>query len=792
MRLRTLGALDLRDSGGQELRAVLAQPKRIALLAYLALATPRGFHRRDTLIALFWPEHDEEHARNSLSQSVHVLRQALGAGALVGRNGDALSVDWADFQCDAVGFEEALDAGRLSDAVELYRGELLEGFHVGGAPEFDRWVEAERERLARRYSAALEELASEREAAVDFVGATPLWRRLAARDPYSSRIALRLMRALAGAGDRAAAVQHARLHETMLREELDVAADPEVRALVRQLQATPADDYGLTTGRAPSAPASADNQVVSADGVVRRATAASPDALRGNGRRRVTVAAALVTLAIAAAGAVAFSRGSPSPSLPIRSLAVLPLANLSRDSADQVFADGMHDELIVQMQRYPELSVTARTSTLQYRVTTKLPSEIARDLRVDAIVEGTVMREGGRVRMNVKLVRGSSDRQIWAKSYTRDLRDILDLQREVADAIARELRVAATPVSRVTREASGPLDSAPDKLYLMQLYQHGKSHELSRSLVGLQTARQNYWSAIDRDSTFALGYASLAEVYELMAYYDYAPVGPALDSAHAMARRAVALDSTLPEAHTALAFSLADAGDFDSAERAFKRAIELGPSNAQAHFWYSLLLVALGRGEEALRQADRGLELDPLSPRAALGMKRSAQYLITGTRPPPKLRVEDQRPILKLDPGEPWALAREAVNFAEAGRCVEARSNILKARQLAPGNNMRMVGHLGVVDWLCGEPTHARALLAEMERSPKAADYGTPIGALHARFGEKDSAFAWLGRQRTWSMIHLAFVSADQYMDPLRSDPRFPQLLRRLGIRSSREQRQNR
>src|SRR6478672_7303192 len=182
MRLRTLGALDLRDSDGRELRAVLAQPKRIALLAYLALATPRGFHRRDTLIALFWPEHDEEHARNSLSQSVHVLRQALGAGALVSRNGDALSIDWADFSCDAVGFEEALDGGRLSDAVELYRGELLEGFHVGGAPEFERWVETERERLARRYAAALEELASEREAAADFVGATPWWRRLAARD----------------------------------------------------------------------------------------------------------------------------------------------------------------------------------------------------------------------------------------------------------------------------------------------------------------------------------------------------------------------------------------------------------------------------------------------------------------------------------------------------------------------------------------------------------------------------------------------------------------------------------
>jgi DNA-binding SARP family transcriptional activator len=171
IRLRTLGTLDLRDSDGQELRAALSQPKRAALLAYLALATPRGYHRRDTLIALFWPEYDAEHARNALSQAVHFLRRSLGAEAVVNQNGDALGLQSGQVWCDVVAFEAALDAGRSAEAVDLYRGELLEGFHVSAAPEFERWLGAERARLADRYVRAVEALAVEREAVGDSAGA---------------------------------------------------------------------------------------------------------------------------------------------------------------------------------------------------------------------------------------------------------------------------------------------------------------------------------------------------------------------------------------------------------------------------------------------------------------------------------------------------------------------------------------------------------------------------------------------------------------------------------------------
>jgi TolB-like protein/DNA-binding SARP family transcriptional activator/Tfp pilus assembly protein PilF len=779
IRLRALGTVDVRGPGGEELRAVLAQPRRTALLAYLALATPRGYHRRDTLLALFWPEHDAERARNALGQAVHFLRRSLGADAILNRNGDALGLDWGAFWCDAAAFEEALDAGRVAEAIGLYRGDLLEGFHIGDAAEFERWLDGERARLAGRYTKALEVLAAEREAAGDFDGAVAHWRLLAGRDPYSSRVTLRLMQALAASGHPAAAVQHARVHERLLREELGIAPDGEVAACVRRLQAGQSQQPSQSANRA-SEPSSAVGPGVAGEAGGRK-TSRAGDNGRLRRRRVAVVTTALVALCVAAGGAAVLTNGRPDGP-PIRSIAVLPLENHSGDSAWQAFADGMHDALITELARYPELSVISRTSVMRYRGTSKRLPEIARELKVDGVVEGALLREGGRVRMTARLVPGLSDHHLWARSYKRDLRDILVLQEELAAAIAREVHVAAEPLKLRRPTTAGPADSAPRELYLKELYLRGRHAELSRSLIGMQTAKEYYRRAIQHDSTFALGYAGLSGVYQLMAFYDFASLPAALDSARMMARRAVALDSTIPETRTALALSLADAGELDAAEQEFKRAIQLGPSNAQAHYWYSMLLVALGRGEEALRLAERGLELDPFAPRAARGMKESALYLITGQRPDMKLPVRERRPILKLEPGEPWARARNAMELAEEGRCAEARSDIARAQQLAPGNNMRMLSFVGAVHWLCGERARARAVLAEMKGRPDAGDHGSAVAVLHTRFGEKDSAFVWLGRQR-WTMIHLALLSADRLMDPLRSDPRYAQLLERLGIR---------
>jgi Flp pilus assembly protein TadD len=248
-----------------------------------------------------------------------------------------------------------------------------------------------------------------------------------------------------------------------------------------------------------------------------------------------------------------------------------------------------------------------------------------------------------------------------------------------------------------------------------------------------------------------------------------------------MARRAVILDSTLPEARAALALTLGHNRQFEAAEREFRRAIELAPSDARTHFWYSILLVSLGRGEEALREAKRGIELDPFGPTPQTGMVRYATWLISGQRPHLKVPVADRRPMLNREPGGPWAPAQDAYEYAIEGECVEARKAMSHAQALAP-ESFRMLAYVATVDWYCGSKGRAKALLNRMKRRADARDQGYRIALIHTAFGERDSAFAWLEHQR-WTIGQLSGLSADRRVDPLRSDPRFLPLLRRVGIR---------
>jgi len=234
--LRVLGPLALRGSDGEELSAVLSQPRRVALLAYLALATPGEFQRRAKLLGIFWPEHDEAHARGALRQALWFLRQALGADALPGRGDGEVRLDPAACWCDATAFEAAVAARDPDAAVALYRGELLEGVYLNGAPAFDEWLEWRRGLLARAYAAAVEEIASRHAAQENYAAAAECWRTLAARTPESGRVVLALMRTLEAGGERVVALHEAERHRALLAREFGTTPDAAVLAFAERLR----------------------------------------------------------------------------------------------------------------------------------------------------------------------------------------------------------------------------------------------------------------------------------------------------------------------------------------------------------------------------------------------------------------------------------------------------------------------------------------------------------------------------------------------------------------------------
>jgi TolB-like protein/DNA-binding SARP family transcriptional activator/Flp pilus assembly protein TadD len=776
LRLRLLGALDLQAPDGSELRSVLAQPRRLALLAYLALATPRGPHRRDRLLALFWPDQDQAHARNALSQAVFFLRSALGADAVVSRTADEVALDLSTVWCDAIAFDEAVDARRYMDAIELYRGDLLAGFHVAGAaPEFSEWLDAMRATYARRYAGAMQSIAVEREAAGDRAGAVVWRRRVAAQDPLNSDAALQLMRALAAAGDPGAAIRHARVHETLLREELDAPPDGRIGQFVKTLQGSPA----TTVASAPASSPASEQSVPASTGpppgsqISSRSEKASKPARNRRASWRYAGGTA-VGLVGAALAMFAFTHKA-APNVTSSCVAVIPLANYSGDRSQDDLADAVTDALITELARYQRLSVISRTSVTQYKATRKPLPEIGRELGCNTVVEGSIVRGGNRVIVDAQLVNALADRHLWAERYEREAADLPALERDIAEAVALQLRATdvrddAAPGGTLPRALTRRVDPIVYGLYL-----RGRDAALSRNPAGLRLAIALYKEAIRRDSSLALGYAGLADAYRLAGGFGYMPEEFALDSAPVMARAALALDGNLSEAHTSMAGTLTDAGDWPAAEREFRRALQLAPSNALAHHWYAALLITLDRKQEALREIRRARELDPLS-QAIREMTTMLEVYVgirSSTAPPlPRSAI--------VDPNHPGTAADRSVNLARAGRCSEAVAENKRAQQLAPDENLMLISLVGV-SLLCGDPAGAKSLLAKVERRPQIELQGVYVAEIHIKLGQIDSAFAWLSRTQ-WGMANRMHLRIDDELKPLRADPRFRQLLRKQNM----------
>jgi DNA-binding SARP family transcriptional activator len=657
--LKVFGGVSLAAHAGP-LSGSAVQRHRLAVLAVLAVSHPRAVSR-DKLLAWLWPERDAERARGLLNQAIYTLRQTLGADAVL-TAGDDLRLNRAVVDADVIAFEEALAAGAPERAVALYAGALLDGFFLDDAAEFGHWVERERDRLARAYARALEGLAEAADGSGNAREAAEWWKVRSSHDPYDSRVALRLVEAEERAGNVAGALQHAMSHLQRLKDELGLAAPPEVVRAVERLRSERAVTPVARMSVPPVAPAAT--------------PAATPT-------REV--------------------RTPPSP---------------------------------------------ARRRTLWYGT---------------AVVAAALAIGGG-----IRLATRTGETRVVAAPAVVD---------EIAQAVAREL----------DRRARGDTArSLPQRrtrsIPAYELYLRGSDPTLLRSDSGARRGLAYFRQAVALDSSYAAAWAGLARMTFRVAFdRDFRSAAAARSEAEAAARKAVALDDSLAEAHAVLGMMRAMAYDFPAGERHLRRAIALEPARARIREWAATFYLLSDRPAEALAEAERALALEPLSSTATAEVARA--LLANGRCDEALDRLEG---IAALDPPLLRAAPLTALCYARQGRWASA---IALLRPLAERDETRTLSLLGYMLARAGERGEALAIQERLIGRWRQGIIGAfDLACVPAALGDRDRAFAWLDRAYEDGSLgspsgwRVGFEGPP--FDVLRQDPRMGRLRARLGLQN--------
>jgi TolB-like protein/DNA-binding winged helix-turn-helix (wHTH) protein len=458
--------------------------------------------------------------------------------------------------------------------------------------------------------------------------------------------------------------------------------------------------------------------------------------------------------------------------VPIRSIAVLPMQNLSADAAQEYFADGMTDQLITELAKIGALRVTSRTSVMRYKGTKKALPEIARELNVDAIVEGSVIRSGQRLRVTAQLLRAPTDQHLWAETYDRDVGDILRLQAEVADAIAQQVRAQLTPMQQSQAHTVNP--GAYDAYLRGRLY---FVNEFTKP-DSLKKTQAYFEESIQKDPGFALAYAGLADSYVYMAFAGALQKDQAYRLAKDALAKALALDDSIGEAHDTLGLLSSEFDwDWDTADREFNRAIALAPSYSCAHEDRATFLALIGRRAEALAEITK---IDQLDYGFSAAHTESATYY--ELRDYPDL-IEASRRGLLLDPKDWVHHYTLGVGYEGTGKLPEAISEYQQAVELSAGDpgSTAALAHAFAVT---GRKAEAEKILHDFERKSKSAQVSPYLMAtMFASLGDKDRAFEFLEKAYQERSLGLTEdLKADLRIDNLRSDPRFQTLVQRIGL----------
>lgn len=760
LRLETFGGLRLTLDGREHV-----QPRmRLALLARLAAAAHQGLPR-DEVLACLWPERDTDTARHSLDQLLYELRQSIRQSPVTGTATLLLA---GDVESDLAEFESALRVGDFAKAVATYRGPFLQGFYLSRAPEFERWAESMRSELEGSYRRALESLTAEATAGGRHAEAVDCARTLVTTDPLSARATLALMRALVASGDRAGALDWARKYERLVRVELETDPNADVVDFVRVLRAGP-EPTPVSSRTEPDS-----HDVVKAQRATPVRTPVALLSRLNSWRWRLTAAFAAAALPFLFVAALVKSRARERPLSSAdgaRSLSVVPFVNVGGDSAQAYLADGISDELATALGRIHGIQLVSRTAARQYQGRTDVDArQVGHALGADFVVQGTVRRSTDRLRVAVQLTATETGQEIWANTYERPAGDAFAVQDEIVRAVADTIRSRFG--AKIGVQLPRIVQRKPDP-EAYDLYLRGQSF-LRRRTPGVGLAAAHFDSAIGRDSNFAPAYAGLSTALALFPYFANTPPDVVYSRAAEAAQRALALDSTLSEPHTALALAAMRVHAWARADSEHRKALAADPTDPSAHHQYGRYLFYTGEVDSALIEFRRAESIDPSS---ALYSSWVAHLLADEGKT--QEAVMEFRRALDIDSLNPVALALGAQLYVTMADTSAARRMIERLPDTPPWTAIKVY-----VTGKTGNREAARRIAQARTSPARGAWFDETIKAYAALgIGDTARALSALERATDGHEMWMVYESAwDRLFDPVRTAPRFHVLLQRIGL----------
>ncbi len=469
-----------------------------------------------------------------------------------------------------------------------------------------------------------------------------------------------------------------------------------------------------------------------------------------------------------------FMKEQPSAKRRQPSIAVLPFTNLSADKEQDYFCDGMAEEIINALTHVEGLRVVARTSAFVFKDRREDIREIGKKLNVEALLEGSVRKAGNRLRITAQLINVADGYHLWSEKYDQDMEDIFAIQDEISLAIVNKLKLKLLggEKAKLVKRHTEDLDA-------YNLYLKGRYFWNKRTEEGFQKSLECFWQAIEKDPTYALAYAGIADCYDLLGWYGYLPPKEAFPRAKAAAEKALEMDNALAEAHTSLA-GASEFYDWDwlAAEREYKRAIELNPSHATAHHWYAEFLSHMGRHEESTAEAKRALEIDPLS----LIINALVGWLFYEARQYDRA-IEQLQKTLEMEPSFIVAHFFLAFPYVQKAMYNEAIAEVQKAMDLSGRGIPLFLAQLGAIYSYSGKRDEANKVLDELHELSKQRNVSPfYVALIHVGLGQKNQAFEWLEKAYEDRDHWLESLKVDPMLDSVRSDPRFTELLKKMGL----------